>query len=267
MTKKLLMCTPKYYDVEYVINPWMNLDNKVDKTKAQNQWEDLITVLNSCGVDVEVIEGVAGLPDMTFAGDAGIMFDGVFLASNFKYPQRQKEREHYITWIKKHNYIIREVPKEIYFEGLGDVVVAGKKVVCGHGPRSHREAFKWIRKTFPQLDIAVELPIKDELFFHLAMAAGPLDEDTIIYCERAFFQNDVDNIKKKFKNAIAANEIDVMENIICNNIVVGRKIICHDCSKELEDLLNTLNFEIIRCDVSEFKKSGASLRCLVLNLE
>lgn len=267
MTKKLLMCTPEYYDIEYVINPWMDLNNKVNKAKAWEQWNNLVSVLKSCGVVIEVIEGQPGLPDMTFAGDEGIIFDGVCLLSNFKYPQRQKELDHYLPWLKEHNYVIKKIPDGIYFEGLGDVVVTDKKVVYGHGPRSHQDAFNWIHKTFPELDIAVKLPIKDELFFHLAMAIGLLDKDTAIYCERAFFPEDIKKIKNKFKNAIAASEVDVMENIICNNIVVGRKVICHDCSKELELKLNALNFEVIKCNVSEFKKSGASLRCLVLNLE
>ncbi|OGR67716.1 MAG: hypothetical protein A2X30_09330 [Elusimicrobia bacterium GWB2_63_16] len=266
MSTKFLMCTPEYYDIEYVINPWMDLKNKVDRKKAAAQWEGLIEVLQKHGASVEIIRGVPGLPDMTFAGDCGILVDGTFLASNFKHPERQPEREHYLSWLRKKNYKIKEIPADVYFEGLGDVIISGKRVVFGHGPRSHKDAEGWIKKTFPQLQVVTELQIRDDRFFHLAMGAGLLDEDTIIYYPKAFSTADTEKIRSRFRHAIAADDYDVLENIVCNNIVIGRKVIFHDCSIELRRRLEKLNFEVLTCDVSEFKKSGASLRCLVLNL-
>lgn len=267
MTKKFLMCTPEFFDVEYVINPWMNIDNKVDKKNALRQWLRLVDLLRENGATVEIIDGVKGLPDMTFAGDCGILVDGVFLASNFKHPERQPERAHYIGWLKEKGYIVKEIPSQIYFEGLGDVIIAGDRVVFGYGPRSHSAAEEWICNTFPQIDVVARLGIEDDRFFHLAMAAGLLDKDTIIYYEKAFPPGEVDKIKKTFKHAISADDYDALENIVCNNIVIDQKVIFHDCSEKLERELQALGFEVIRSDVGEFKKSGASLRCLVLNLD
>lgn len=41
-----LMCKPRYFDVEYVINPWMEGNQgKVDKALAARQWQNLYDTL------------------------------------------------------------------------------------------------------------------------------------------------------------------------------------------------------------------------------
>ncbi len=65
------MCPPKFFTVEYTINPWMG--GVVDRIKAQEQWEKLMTTIQKCGVEVNVMEPADGLPDMVFCCNAGIV--------------------------------------------------------------------------------------------------------------------------------------------------------------------------------------------------
>ncbi len=266
MITDLLLCTPTYFDIEYSINAWMDLNNKVNKARALEQWNHFIEVLESLNVKVQVIDGAPGLPDMTFAGDCGCAFDGTFLASNFKHRERQPEREHYVQWMIKHGYNVVELPNNLLFEGLGDIIYSDNKIVFGYGPRSSKECLDWIKSTFPQVEVLAEVKIKDDTFFHLAMAAGMLDAKTIIYYPPAFSVEDQKIIQRAFPNALAAGEEDAREHFVCNNVVIGRTVLLHDCTKEFELKLKNLDFNVVRCDVSEFKKSGASLRCLVLNI-
>ena len=48
MKDKILMCPPEFYDVNYVINPWMegNL-SKAKKDAAKIQWENLFKVISN----------------------------------------------------------------------------------------------------------------------------------------------------------------------------------------------------------------------------
>ena len=38
MGKRILMCRPTFFDIDYEINPWMHCDNRVRHDLAQQQW-------------------------------------------------------------------------------------------------------------------------------------------------------------------------------------------------------------------------------------
>ena len=67
---KFFMCPPSYYDVEYVINPWMkgNLGG-VDRDEAVREWDSLYRTLSK-QAEVEIIEPEKGFPDMVFTANA-----------------------------------------------------------------------------------------------------------------------------------------------------------------------------------------------------
>ena len=75
MTSKprFLMCPPDLYDVEYVINPWM--EGNVRRSSLQlaaEQWQGLKKLIERHAV-VELIPPQPGLPDMVFTANAGIV--------------------------------------------------------------------------------------------------------------------------------------------------------------------------------------------------
>lgn len=54
--KTILMCRPTFFNVKYSINPWMNLNDPVNVTKAQDQWNTLKTTIEKAGGEVKVME-------------------------------------------------------------------------------------------------------------------------------------------------------------------------------------------------------------------
>ncbi|NEP60015.1 MAG: hypothetical protein F6K31_23920 [Symploca sp. SIO2G7] len=43
---RILMCAPQHYDVDYVINPWMEGNiRRSSRDRAQDQWNQLYTIL------------------------------------------------------------------------------------------------------------------------------------------------------------------------------------------------------------------------------
>jgi len=67
MAKKILMCSPDFFDIEYEINPWMDFDNQVDTALARKQWKELYQVYTEkLGWDVQLINPIKHLPDMVF---------------------------------------------------------------------------------------------------------------------------------------------------------------------------------------------------------
>lgn len=117
--KKVLLCPPTYYNIEYEINPWMHVENKVDKDKVLKEYEELKNTYKSLGFEVLEIEPVNGLPDMVYAANLGFPLGKNFVVSNFTYGQRRKETGFTKIFFEKLGFKVISLPENIYFEGQG----------------------------------------------------------------------------------------------------------------------------------------------------
>ena len=259
------MCAPDHFDIKYVINPWMDLNNRVDPSLARRQWDNLVGILKQFGDRIEFVNSDPCCPDMTFSGDSGLVFDNIFMPSNFRVPERRLEVQHYIDWFSTRGFDIATYDENIYFEGLGDVVFHGHRAVFGHGVRSNRRSLDLLHRFIPDLEILCEMRIVDDRFFHLAMALAFLSDDTVLYYPAAFDSESVESLQAAVPNTIAASDADVCNHFACNNLVIGRQVLIDGATPRLVEDLATNGFETVVCPMSEFKKSGGSLRCLVLS--
>ena len=66
---KVLLCPPNYFDVVDQKNPYMSRESAVDRVKARTQWDELCSVLQQNGCEVETIVPVEGFEDMVFAAN------------------------------------------------------------------------------------------------------------------------------------------------------------------------------------------------------
>ncbi len=260
-----LMCPPDYFDIEYVINPWMDTANRVDQGLAREQWDNLVHTLRALGDEIEFIAPDPRCPDMTFSGDGGLVVDQNFVPSNFRVPERALEVSHYVEWFTERGYEIAQIDPDIHFEGLGDVVFSGRRAVFGFGVRSDRRSLDLLRGFVPDLDILCEMRIVDDRFFHLAMALAFLDDDTVLYYPPAFDAESVARLKAALPRVIAASDEDACGHFACNNLVIGNRVLIDGATPDLARALGAHGFEPVICPMSEFKKSGGSLRCLVLS--
>jgi len=78
------MCPPRYFAVNYAINPWMDPSRPVDAARAMTQWTALADTYRALGHTVEVIDPEPGLPDMVFAANASTVIDGAVLGARFR---------------------------------------------------------------------------------------------------------------------------------------------------------------------------------------
>ena len=73
---RILMCPPRYYGIEYEINPWMSTKRPADSALARHQWEALRRLLaDTCGAEIVLQEPVPQLPDLdspTYAHDSWV---------------------------------------------------------------------------------------------------------------------------------------------------------------------------------------------------
>ena len=115
----VLLCPPTYYQIEYEINPWMDVRKKADKKKTKEEYHNLKKIFKKLDLEVLEIPAQPGLPDMVYAANHGFVFDNLFIKSNFKYPQRRKETEFAQDFFRGKGFRIATLPPDINFEGRG----------------------------------------------------------------------------------------------------------------------------------------------------
>ena len=83
--RQYAMTAPTFFAVEYAINPWMDTSTAVDTHVAMNQWETLRQTYKELGHTVELVEPVAGLPDMVYAANGGLVVNGKPETRHFRF--------------------------------------------------------------------------------------------------------------------------------------------------------------------------------------
>jgi N-dimethylarginine dimethylaminohydrolase len=268
--KHFLMCEPKFFDVRYVINPWMegNL-GKVNKALAQQQWQSLHDIVAKLA-SVSLIEPVDGLPDMVFTANAGLIYKDKFqnkhfIVSSFLHAERQPETRLFEQYFSAHGYSVHHLRQGTIFEGAGDALFDSRgRLWVGSGIRSAPRAVDEIKA---MLDIeTVGLELIDPHWYHLDTCFCPLPEGQAIGYAKAFSEKSVADINAAFgEKIIWVSEVDA-KNFACNAVSIGQSIILHKTSAELKAILTQRGFEVIEADVSEFLKAGGACKCLTLEI-
>ncbi|HEX3082219.1 MAG TPA: arginine deiminase family protein [Candidatus Saccharimonadia bacterium] len=260
--KRVLMCRPTYFDVEYIINPHMK-PHAVDQALAMQQWEGLVAALESQGVKVEIIEQKPDVPDMVFATDQGIVEGGTVLMANFRYPERKPETRYYRAWFREHGFEPRELTKIFNFEG-GDALFVGKMLIVGTGFRANVASCEELADNLG-IDV-VPVRLVDPLFYHLDTCFLPLDADTAFYYPPAFSENSQGLLKKLIPNLHEMSRTEA-EGFSANSLVSGDTVILQAGNPTFRKKLEKLGRKVIEVEVGEFNKSGGGIHCLINTLE
>lgn len=262
--KRLLMCPPDYFDIEYSINPWMDVKNKVNKEKAFAQYEELKTSFKNVGAEVYELTPIKKLPDMIYATNAGYAGNNIFIKANFKAEQRKYEADEAEKFFKRKNYDLVYFPENITFEGEGDLIRSDTKFFLGYGSRTDLKAAEFISKKIGEKVIPLELI--NPYFYHLDTCFGPINDELVIINENAFSEISLNKIYDNFNNVITTNSND--NSVLgCNIIVIGKNVfIGEGISEELKDKIINFGYFINEIDMSEFLKGGGSIKCLTLEI-
>src|SRR3954462_211170 len=116
------MCRPTFFSVAYEINPWRHAGVVVDPDRAVEQWEALRSALVAAGAGVEELDAAAGLPDLVFTANAGLV-DGTRSApSRFRNGERAGETPLDSRWFEEHAFHVQPLPPGVVHEGAGDAL-------------------------------------------------------------------------------------------------------------------------------------------------
>jgi N-dimethylarginine dimethylaminohydrolase len=255
------MCPPNAFEVVYRINPWMDPAVAVDRARATRQWQDVANLYLALGHRVEVIDPVAGLPDMVFAANGGLVVGGRAVTARFTHQQRSAESAHYARWFAAHG--IPTVDTRARNEGEGDVLLAGERLLAGTGFRTDVEAHREISAVFG-LPVTT-LHLVDPRYYHLDTALAVLDDTTIAFLPEAFAPASRALLDEAFPDAIHATPQDAA-CLGLNAVSDGTNVVMAVQAERLAGEFAARGFTVHPVDVSELAKAGGGVKCMTLEL-
>jgi N-dimethylarginine dimethylaminohydrolase len=256
-----VMTPPTFFAVEYAINPWMDTSMSVDTHLALSQWEALRQTYKELGHTVELVEPVAGLPDMVYAANGGLLVNGRAVVARFAYPQRAGESVPYAEWMTRHGY--RPAQTHHVNEGQGDLLVVDSIILAGYGFRTERQAHDEISAMLRMPVVSLELV--DPRFYHLDTALAVLDDSTIAYYPPAFGDESRARLLELFPDAIEVASADAY--VLGLNVVSdGLNVVLPAAATCFAGQLREAGFLPIGVDLSELLKGGGSIKCCTLEV-
>ncbi len=264
---RILMCAPDHYDVDYVINPWMEGNiHKSSRDRAVEQWQKLYHVLKDRAL-VDLVTPAKGWPDMVFTANAGLVLGDNVVLSRFFHKERQGEEPYFKEWFEQNGFTVYELPKDLPFEGAGDALFdrEGRWLWAGYGFRSELDSHPYIAGW---LDTeVVSLRLIDERFYHLDTCFCPLTGGYLLYYPPAFdsYSNRVIEMRIPPEKRIVVEEPDAV-CFACNAVNVNNTIVMNQVSDRLKQQLREGGFEVVETPLSEFLKAGGAAKCLTLRV-
>jgi N-dimethylarginine dimethylaminohydrolase len=256
-----VMTPPTFFAVEYAINPWMDPATAVDTHRAMDQWDALRRTYKELGHTVELVEPVAGLPDMVYAANGGVLVNGHAVVARFAYPQRAAESDAYAEWMSRHGY--RPVRTRHVNEGQGDVLAAGSILLAGYGFRTDVRAHQEIESAVGMP--VVSLRLVDPRFYHLDTALTVLDDTTVAFYPPAFDATSIGCVRALFHDAIEVSDADA-HVLGLNAVSDGRNVVLPAAATGFAAQLRDAGFEPVGVDLSELLKGGGSVKCCTLEV-
>lgn len=216
------------------------------------------------------------LPDIVFMANAGLslprLHHPLILLPRMKFPQRQQELPYLKQMFRQLRFPTMDYPGTEPFEGQAELkwFDEGRKAVCGYGFRSTKKTYAELDRLFeriygsekPQLLV---LKLASDEFYHLDLAMLKCDEQCIVH-RKAFSETSLRKLER-FLGKRNVTVFDSSDRFCLNAIVDGDTLITHKLQPpELKQLQALTGRTVREIDVSEFEKSGGSVRCMVLDV-
>ena len=275
----LLLTDPTHFEVSYTINPWMRpyawAENPVGHlAAARHSFQSLAAALTAAGARLEIMPGVAGLPDMVFPANAAIVLDRLALLSRFRHPERGGEEQYFQAHFRvltDRGFILDEVaqiPPNCFQEGAGDCIWDSTRgrFWAGYGQRSTRQAAAEVSAFFGRETTALELV--SPRFYHLDVCFCPLSGGEIFYYPPAFSAASLAKIHDVVapEDLIEASDGDAARFNV-NAVNIDDRLVMASASPDLVARLAERGYRVSQVDLLPFIMSGGGAYCMALRLD
>ncbi len=227
---------------------------KPDYEIALDQHVKYIEALQSCGLEVLVLEPDSRFPDSTFVEDVALCTPACAILTNPGAPSRNGEREEMKAILQSYYDIV----EFIEFPGTldaGDVMMTGKHLFIGISSRTNQEGADQLLTILKRYQMTGEkVPLNNML--HLKSGVSYLEKDQMLVGGE--FIN-----HPSFKG-FQRLKVDSDETYAANSLWINKTVLVPAKFPKTRDKIEKAGYKTITLDVSEFQKLDGGLSCLSL---
>ncbi len=275
MQPQILMTDPMHFDVRYAINPWMRPQDWTHEHRraASSAWLALKDAIETAGGRVTIIDAAPDWPDMVFAANLAVVFNGRCVPARFRHPERRGEEAHFAAALESliARRLVDEIvslPPNLVQEGAGDCIWDESRQIfwAGYGPRSDKAAALWLGEAF-DADV-VPLELATPRFYHLDTCFCPLSGGEVLYYPPAFTEASLRSIRERVAPmALIEADTEAATGFCVNAVNIGRTIVMAKAPATLRAKLTGYKYRVIEVDLSPYLLSGGAAFCLTLRLD
>src|SRR2546421_11422738 len=136
---RFLMCAPRYFAVNYSINPWMDpvswaRNERPLAAASLREWKALCCTLADLGAAIELMPAAPNVPDLVFTANAAVVLDRTALLARFRHPERRAGEPPFHAGFpalpsRGLLYVVPTPPGHLVLEGAGGCVRGPARVL------------------------------------------------------------------------------------------------------------------------------------------
>lgn len=225
-----------------------------DFTKALAQHQAYVETLQSCGLEVEVLEADSRFPDSVFVEDVALCTTACAIVTNPGAPSRNGEKLEIRPVLERYYGHVESIFSPGTLDA-GDVMMVGKHFYIGISRRTNREGALQLKGILEHYGMSASLvPFQNML--HLKSGVSFLEHKHLLITE-AFLNHPA---FASFKHI----QVDAGEAYAANSLWVNSKVLVPAGFPGTLARIREAGFSTITLDVSEFQKLDGGLSCLSL---
>jgi len=225
-----------------------------DYEKALAQHKKYIEALQSCGVEVTVLEPDSNFPDSTFIEDAALLTPHCGILTNPGAPSRNGEPATIKSTLEKFYDPVEAITGTGTVDA-GDIMMAGSHFYIGLTLRTNQEGAEQMIRILEKYGLTGSV-VPVEKVLHLKTGVSYL-ENNILMASGEFLE--AEDFKK-----FSLIEVSEDESYAGNSIWVNDTVITPEGYPKTKAALEKTGYRIITLDMSEFRKLDGGLSCLSL---
>ena len=238
-----------------------------DTATALQQHANLRANLEACGVQVDILPPIPGLPDLCFSRDVAVTTPWGITALNPALGHRAAEVEHVKAWARRHAGAQVDAVASGHIEG-GDICIArpGLLIIGVSGTRTDDAGAEAFAARFRRERWDVLLYRFDEHFLHLDTIFAMLRPDLALGCVEVLDDQFIDDLAQR---GIRLIPVSYKESRLlgCNVVSIdGQTIIAGASTPRVSAAMRQEGLDVIETDLSQFAACGGGVHCLTMPL-
>ncbi|MBN2031523.1 N(G),N(G)-dimethylarginine dimethylaminohydrolase [bacterium] len=225
-----------------------------DYKKALEQHHAYVNALETCGLEVLVLEADENFPDSTFVEDTALLTPHCAIITNPGAPTRKGEIHKMKKVVSRFYSVIEEIKGPGTIEA-GDIMKVGSHYYIGLSGRTNEKGAHQVIDILNKYGMSGST-IKVEKVLHLKTGTTYLENNNLLVSGEFINQPQFSHLNRI--------EIPDDESYAVNCIWINNKVIIAAGFPITKQKIMDLGYTVIETDMSEFQKLDGGLTCLSL---